>query len=540
MLQCRSNWSVPLASPEGVRRIEAALVEAGTSVQALMETAAERCFQILMRAASQNDLKARPWLVLAGPGHNGADGWALARKAAESGLRIEVVSLTSPRKPLTESQRAFALSQGVSERATLPPQGEWEHYAFVVDALFGCGQTRALDAEAAEVVSMLDGLQGQTGWQHFKRPRVVSLDVPSGLDARTGVPFGTAVKADMTLVLGAFKTGLLCDRALAYTGRLHFVPLGFLRGDPDEHDARAVRVCPLPRHIARKQDQEHKLSRGEILVSAGSLRYPGAGILALEAVHTLRTGYVRLVTKAPELRAHVLHERPETILHDPDLDLAPSSTFSRVKVAVIGCGQEAPMQGEVARVSSALPADATVVIDGAWCTPDVVTSLVHRFAQVVVTPHWGEFARLAPEPSAAYAEGRDSKATVASRAAQALGCYVVLKGPYTAVAAPSGRVFQSTRTASQLARAGSGDVLAGVIGGVLLQALHAGLPLHEAIAGAVEVHVRAAPPQREVGAGSARAHLANIEAWFFRGANTPPAAHTGLVAETPKSNPLRR
>lgn len=479
---------VPLLSPSSVRQAEETLFSWGLTQEALMELAAERVWQALRPHGDAEGRSVRV-LVIAGPGHNGADGWAVARKAAEEGHAVDVVSLAAERKPLTEVQRHIALAQGVQELTQLPGPTDLSAYAFVVDALYGIGLTHALPEEAQVFAR---GVRGA--------PRVVALDVPSGVCARTGRvlcgdPSSTVV-AHETLVLGAHKPGLLSEAALRYTGLLHFLPLGFPH--PAESDA-AVESFPLPFDFLRKGGDEHKLSRGEVLVVAGSAAYPGAGRLALEGLCALEPGYVRLVTDADVLVRHVMDTRPEIILARRVEEPLP-----RTRVGVFGCGLSEPSDLDVARWTHLLPSDTACVLDGSWCVPRVVERFRERAGTVIVTPHGGEFARLCPDVAHDLAQGRVSKAEAASIAAQRLACYVVLKGPYSVCASPEGRVFQSVRVEPSLARAGTGDTFAGVLGGVLLHGRHAHLPVLDLMACAVELHAEAARWESDVGAQEAR------------------------------------
>jgi hydroxyethylthiazole kinase-like uncharacterized protein yjeF len=469
---------VPLLEPDGVRLAEQAIMDKGLSLEALLEGAAERCWSALAR-----ETPAGPWLVLTGPGHNGADGWAIARKAAEAGVRVEVASLGAPRKPLTESQRGLALAQGAREvgqnaRERFPRNEAGETYVLVVDAMYGFGQSRPIPEDAREwIETITDG------------PRVVSIDVPSGLDARTGKQLGATVRADETLVLGSYKTGLLCDNASRFTGRQRFVPLGMrLRSEASEDAVFTASL--LPEGFARRQNDEHKLTRGEALLVAGDARYPGAGILALEALWATRPGYVRVSSDSGLSREAILSRRPETVLAPAWHQGIAATDLGRVRVVVVGCGMEAPDSQMLARFATTLPPRAVVVADGAWTSARALDALRARCAMVIATPHTGEFAHMAPESARSLADGELSKAEAAREAARATGCYLVLKGPFTAVATPHGRVLQSPLAAPSLARAGSGDVLAGWMGGILLHALHMerAAPLENALATAVYLH----------------------------------------------------
>ncbi|MCA2960120.1 MAG: hypothetical protein IOD12_07700 [Silvanigrellales bacterium] len=492
---------VPLLSPEAARKAKQALFACGLTPEAFLETAAERVWCALRsRPAPAHVSKA--WLVLTGPGHTGAIGWAVARKAAESGVHVSVVPLASERKPLTEAQRRLALAQGVCERANIPSEAALSSHSMIVDALFGVELTEHLPPEAQALVRTLERFHAQS---FAPKLPVVALDVPSGLCARTGRVLGKqnscAVQASETYVLGAHKTGLLCERALRFSGKLHFLPLGFANARAAD---AALLNFPLRFDFLSKQGDEHKLSRGEALVVAGSPAFPGAGLLALEGLCALSPGYVRLATRSAALKRRVLASRPE-IIHGG----AGEHFFPRARVGVFGCGLPEPLEEEGEHWAQAVPSEAVCVLDGAWCLPHVVSRFRDKGTTVVVTPHAREFSRLCPDIAQDLQCGKLSKADAASEAARALKCFVLLKGPYSACASPEGRVLQSLCVDPSLARAGTGDTLAGVLAGVLLHGRFAKIPVLELIAFAVELHSRASPKATDTRA-SARSHIANI------------------------------
>lgn len=490
-----TNARVPLRTPEATQKQEQALYSYGLSPEALMETAAERIWCALKSEQSKT-LSSRRWLVLAGPGHNGADGWAVARKAAEAGIAVDVFPLSADMRPLTQKQRQFALAQGAQELTATPHRDSLTSYDLVLDALFGIGLSKPLPPEAQALASAL----------HASGVMIISIDVPSGLCARTGCILGNnpegSMRAHTTFTLGAFKPGLLCERALPYTGALQFLPLGF--PCPSDSDA-AVLNFPLDFSFLKKKNNEHKLSRGEVLVVAGSNAFPGAGFLTIEALCALSPGYIRLSTQSRALQEQVLRERPEVVFSPLE-----DSFLKRVQVAVVGCGVSRPKKEQAEHMAQCLPSCATVLLDGAWCEADVLACFSKRGHTLVATPHAGEFERLCPHIAQRLAAGRLSKAEAASEAAKHLQCFLLLKGPYSAAAAPSGVVLQSTQVNPSLARAGTGDTLAGVLGGVLLHGLHAKEPLLELLAFAIELHSRCAHPTPAKRFG-ALTHIANIE-----------------------------
>lgn len=488
----------------GVRAAEGTLFENGLAVEALLETAMERVWAMLsgrFGARGARASRVSRWLVLAGPGHNGADGWALARKAAEAGLEVDVfeplsqaggsggqaTKETKHAKPLTLAQRRFALAQGVRavDASFLSNLGA---YDVRIDAVFGFGLARDLDAS---LVAFLRRLSEEESRGHTLR---IAIDLPTGLCSDTGRARPFVLPAQETFVLGAMKPGLLSDSAPSVTGILRFVPLGHedqeVRKEGKSRGDAVFLESPLhPAEVCGRGLTEHKLSQGELALVAGSVRYPGAGLLTLAAAQAAKPGYVRLASDSPETRAAALTLHPETIVSSVADALAPSAgTFARVKVGVVGCGMEPPHDEGRDAILDAFPESIHLVFDGAWCAPTNVDAARARGHVVVLTPHAGEFARAFPAEAQALKDGRIPKAEAARRAARAHGCYVVLKGPCTAIASPDGDVWQSTLANPNLARAGSGDALAGFLGGLLVSGLAKGIPVMPLLATGVWWH----------------------------------------------------
>ena len=503
-----ARFLAPLANREATLRAERRHFDAGMSESALMELAAERCFHEIARFVSlRENLRntAPTWLVVAGTGHNGGDGWALARKAVEAGIPVEVLSVGGEgheRKPLTERQRTLALAQGARERTqSLGDERDARAFCVVIDALIGHGLARDLDAGFLGVVRAFNALAPADAGG----PLRIAIDVPSGLCCDTGRPLPEAVEADLTVVIGTHKEGLLGEAAVRYTGDIHFVPLGLSREGKDGALLDAPLDLPA---LLKRAPAENKLSRGELFLRVGSEGMHGAGLLTLAAARTMEPGYVRLCSDSELLLAETLREYPETLL----LRSWPQDALERVRVAVVGCGMTEPSSEDRCALMRSLLPECAVVLDGGWCDPKTVHVCASAFAHTVLTPHAGEFARLLPALADDWKAARVSKADTARRAAKETGCYVILKGPYTAIATPDGRVWQNTTANPALAQAGTGDALAGFVAGVMLQALHANAhgDLLPALASAVWVHGAFRAPRGEAGSrGRALvAHLA--------------------------------
>ena len=296
---------------------------------------------------------------------------------------------------------------------------------------------------------------------------VVAVDIPSGIDVQTGAADGPHVHATLTVTFGGLKP----VHALGDCGRVELVDIGLDLPSTDmlEFDAGDVAArWPKP------GPKDDKYTQGVTGVLAGSATYPGAAVLCTGAAVAATSGMVRYAGSAG----------PQVLSHWPEVIAAPSAGASgRVQAWAVGPGLGTDDTGAAA-LNFALETDLPVIVDADALTilaghPDLVAG---RAAPTVLTPHAGEFARLAGFPP-----GEDRIAATRSLADR-LGATVLLKGNVTVIAEPGGPVYLNSAGQSWAATAGSGDVLSGVIGALLA----AGLPCGEAAAAAAFVHARAA------------------------------------------------
>ncbi len=402
-----------------MRDAEAAAIDAGATIAGLMEWAGDAVAETAKRMAA-----GRSVLVLVGPGNNGGDGYVAARLLAEQGIAVRVAALCEPK-----SDGAIAAAQRwTGEVETLSP--DTEPAALIVDGLFGTGLTRALDLHLSANLIRLVGAA-----QHS-----LAIDLPSGLASDDGRCLGDVARFDATLALGAIKPSHLLLPAAEHCGRV-------LLGDIGLSAVSDVSVLERPQLTAPAPDA-HKYSRGMVAVVGGAMA--GAALLASEAAMHAGAGYVALLGGKSLGGPHALVRRrcdAETLSDD------------RIGAVVIGCGLG---RDEMARerLSLALAADQPMVIDG-----DALTLIAENgIAQVaeissshILTPHAGEFDRL-------FGASDASKIERTLAAARSIGAVVVHKGADTVIAAPDGRVRVARPGSPWLSTAGTGDVLAGVIG----------------------------------------------------------------------------
>jgi hydroxyethylthiazole kinase-like uncharacterized protein yjeF len=426
-------------------------------------------------------------VILCGPGNNGGDGWVAARLLADGGRRVSTVSLLDPARLAGDAACMFARWSGPvhapSEAPALLAGAD-----VVIDALFGAGLGRPLTGEAAALVASL---------ATSARP-VVAVDVPSGLDGTTGLVAGGAsgavARATVTVTFFRLKPGHLLMPGRALCGRIVLADIGLPasvleRIDPATRTADPAGWWP---HFPRLLPTAHKYTRGHAVVVSGPAESTGAARLGARGA--LRAG-AGLVTLASPRAAFPVNAAQSTAIMVQPFTVPDGLTGvlvdARRNAVLLGPGAGL---GETTRamVAIALAGRAAVVLDA-----DALTSFageVERLAAsiagrpadaggVVLTPHDGELTRLfeAAGPG-------ESKLERARGAARRAGAVVVSKGPDTVVAAPDGRASINDNAPPWLATAGSGDVLAGFVTGLVAQ----GMPAFEAATAAVWLHGEAA------------------------------------------------
>ncbi len=413
-----------------------------------------------------------PIHVLCGPGNNGGDGFVAARRLGAEGRAVQLFLLGDREDLKGDAAKASATWMGHVHGLS-----EWvaEDDSIVIDALFGAGLARPLAGEAAEVVAKLNESEAL----------VVAVDVPSGLDGNTGKALGDALFADETVTFFRPKPGHFLYPGRSYCGDLTVADIGIpasvletIRPLTRFNDpALWLEVFPFP------SETGHKYARGHALVLSGDALHTGAARMA--AYGALRAG-AGLVTLAGSRRALEVHANHVTAVMlaeaETDEDITHILTDPR-KNAVIAGPALGVDEHSKASVIAVLRAMKATVLDADALTsfadaPQELFDLLHD--RCVLTPHEGEFERLFP----GLLENAPDRLVAARSAAATSGAIVLLKGPGTIVAAPDGRAAISANAPPFLATAGSGDVLAGIIGGLLAQ----GMPPFEAAAAAVWIH----------------------------------------------------
>lgn len=449
-----------------VREIDRrAIAEQGIPGYTLMQRAAAAALAVLRNRWPE----ARHIAVVCGPGNNGGDGYVLARLASEAGMETDVVEAADPARLSSDAARARAdwmTAGGAPTGTEVLPQAD-----MIVDALLGTGVDRPLTDDYAVLVDAINAAG---------RP-VLSVDIPSGLDADSGEICGKAVRADVTVTFIALKRGLYTDAGPDCTGEVVFDDLGMpLEAYEDiPPTARRLDTAMLAEYLPRRPRTAHKGTHGHLLVVGGDLGMGGAARLAGEAALRIGAGLVTLATR-PEHAAALTASRPELMCHGISNPRELGPLLRRANAIAVGPGLGRSAWGR-ALLAAVLDARCPLIVDA-----DAVNLLADEPAHRhdwVLTPHPGEAARLLGEETR---EIQQDRFVAAAGVMASFGGTCVLKGAGTIVHGPCDGVFVCTAGNPGMACGGMGDILTGVIAGLVAQGLspeiaaRAGVMLHAA------------------------------------------------------------
>lgn len=443
----------------------------GISPEVLMERAALKALEAVERYCREKKGTA---FVLAGTGNNGGDGLALARLLCGRGFSVEVMCVGDRRKAtaLWKKQSRILKSYPV-KTVTGPSRRE---YTVVIDAMFGIGLSRAPEGVFRRGVELVNGLEG------YK----IALDLPSGVDSDTGKVPGCAVRADETVTFAFCKRGLMMYPGCEYAGKVTVADIGigaesFFGEDPGMILCDGTAKSLLP---PRRADG-NKGTFGKVLLIAGSRNMAGAAVLSARAAYRIGAGMVKVIT--PEENRVILQKAVPEALLGTEADLEESMEWADV-IAFgpgVGKGGEAlacleKTLGESDR-PMVLDADGLNLLAESRPLQELTAEQGRAGRAFVLTPHPGELARLTGESVAGL---KEDPAGFGLRLAERLHAVVAAKDARTFVCAENRPVCLSLGGGSGMATAGSGDVLTGVIAGLMAQ----GMKPYEAACAGVRLH----------------------------------------------------
>jgi len=480
-----------LVTSDEMRSLEQAAIQAyGIPSLLLMENAGLAVFHCA-REIFHGRQEGKRVLILAGKGNNGGDGLVAARHLSNNGAEVKIFLLGKPEELQGDAQVNWQIVKAMgipcqliqTERDLNLLRVGLMVAELVVDAIFGTGFKGAVQGLTARLMTLVNEAQ---------KP-VLAVDLPSGVEANSGAVRGVCLKADQTVTLGLPKFGLLLEPAARFVGQLTVadisLPLELLRQQRFSRILLDESWCRDT--IPVRPADSHKGDYGHVLVAGGSTGMSGAVTLAARAAVRAGAGLVTaavprclnqiMAIKVTEAMSRPLPETNEGSLAKAALE--PLRDLAGDKVLVIGPGLSRHKEtGEMVRtLAAALPGPAVIDADALYALAGSTDLLRQGAYPVVLTPHPGEMAHLL---GISPAEVQADRAGIALQAARDWRAVVVLKGAKTLVAAPSGNLYVCPTGNPGMATGGSGDVLAGLIGGLMAQ----GLPAEEAAAAAVYCH----------------------------------------------------
>ena len=485
-----------VVSAEQMGYIDRTAAAKGLTTDILMENAGKAVAEQTKNLTGE--IVGREVLVLVGPGNNGGDGLVAARYLEEWGANVSVY-LCSARK---DGDRNY--KQLIERNTPIFPASEDKSYdglnkllassEVVLDAIFGTGNSRPLTGVYKEVLTRVMKMKE-------KRPSVslIAVDLPSGMNSDNGAVDPACPKVDVTITLGFPKTGLYNFPGAKRAGKVITVDIGIPPDLAKDIGTELITKEWVKSLLPQRNPDANKGTFGKVLVVAGSINYVGAAYLACMGAARSGAGLVTLAT-ARSLQMTLASKLAEVTyipLPDNDTGIIFSEAFSMIKqyandyrVILMGCGiGQHPQTAEFVKsvlfnlpyahfVPIILDADALNVLS----RESVWWQKLGR--NVILTPHPGEMSRLA---EASLEEIQKERLSIAHSYSEEWQKIVVLKGAYTIIAAPDGRTRISPFANAGLATAGTGDVLSGIIAGLVAQ----NMPLFEAAACGVYLHAKA-------------------------------------------------
>lgn len=467
----------PILTSDGMRAADRATIETwGLPGRVLMETAGRAAADAIAARFPLSGIRAT---VLAGTGNNGGDALVVARVLAWHGARVRCLVLPSEADPGGDRAANLTLLRRLADGDERIEVVSFESVAqaanapadLVVDGLLGIGVEGELREPAAALCA----------WMDRQSAPVVALDVPSGLDATTGRAAEGTPRAAVTVTFGALKAGLLLGDGPQVAGEVVVAEIGIPEAEI-ERAAAAHRATDawVAAHLPRRAADAHKYTAGTALCVVGSRAYTGAAVLSTHAAY--RAGAGAVVACTPEAARLAVDAQNAEVMVDaqPETDTgtlaeaALGAILDRATSAdavLVGCGlgradgTRRLVRALVQRVEAPLVLDA----DGLHAFAGGADALAERAGPLVLTPHLGELRRLLGDDAFAPADRVEAVRDLAAR----WDAVLLLKGMPSVVGTPGGRVFVGPPGQPALATAGTGDVLAGTVVGLMAQGLGA-------------------------------------------------------------------
>jgi hydroxyethylthiazole kinase-like uncharacterized protein yjeF len=458
----------------------------------LMENAGRGAAEQLLRFFPQ--VRGGRVAILAGPGNNGGDGFVIARYLKNWGVQTTVYLLASKKKvkgdALTNLEAWHTMEGRLVEISSADHLASIKHELsqtnLIVDAILGTGLHSPVTGLIKEVIAFINR---QTG-------PVMAVDIPSGIDATGGKVLGDAVHASLTTTFGLAKIGQIIEPGASYVGRLEVIDISIPRNLIEQAGITTYLLDPLEldRHLlVPRMAQTHKGDYGHLFVLAGSSGKTGAAAMLCHAALRVGAGLVTLGIPASLnsiLEAKLTEAMTEPLPDDAAMGCLAADALGRIKQLLAGkttfaLGPGLSTQSAVQKLVAGIIPEVNIPLiidaDGITALASASEVLKKCNSTVILTPHPGEMARLTGLTTEKVQEDRIG---VAKHFASAYGCIVVLKGSKTVIATPEQEIFINPTGNPGMASGGTGDVLTGMIGGLIAQGL---VPL-EAVKWGVFLH----------------------------------------------------
>jgi hydroxyethylthiazole kinase-like uncharacterized protein yjeF len=452
-----------IASVKEIRMLDKKAEEFGLKSEILMENAGNAAFYAIEK--EMHGVEEKKFVVFAGTGNNGGDGFVVARKLASSGASVSLFLLGDPAKIRGAALENYnRLNSFPIERYTIKffdriTEMNIFRCDAIIDAIFGIGISREIKGIYKEIIEGIN-ISGKT---------VFSIDIPSGINGDTGEIMGTAVKANYTITFGLPKRGLFIYPGADFTGKLYISHISY---PPSLYNSEDIKVqINIPIKIPERENDTHKGNFGKALFVSGGGNYLGAPYFSSMAF--LKTGgglsYLAtpkslspfIVSKASEVVALPMDETNEKTLSLKSLQKILEFTE---KVDIVSIGSGITLDEETQELSREIIKNTNkpIIIDGDGLTSISKNKEIikNRTAPTILTPHLGEFSRLVDK---SISEIKLKKIEFLQQYAEELNAVIILKGAFTLIGLPDKRVFVNTSGNPGMATAGSGDVLTGTI-----------------------------------------------------------------------------
>ena len=425
----------------------------------LMERAALKCVAAVMH----DKFNLKRVLVVCGSGNNGGDGFAIARILHERKIKVDILlaGMPSHMGPETKMNYESCQSYGIPIRSSVKD----DEYTLIIDAIFGIGLNRRLERDTA---AFIDGINS------FKEngAKIVSVDIPSGVNATTGEIMGAAIKADMTVTFAYYKKGLMLYPGIEYVGKLMLANIGIT--DESMADMKPSLKCLTRKDLSesgllKRPDHSNKGTFGKVLIIAGSENMSGCALLAAKSCFKTGAGMVRVVTHKNN-RQLLSEKLPEALIDTYDDKLDRNKLAEAVKwadVTAIGPGIGKDSIAKELFEFAFFKAAGTLVLDAdalAILKQYKVTLKKETGREIIITPHIGEFARFVDKDKKSVLEDIVGN-TVEAAKTYNLTC--VNKDSRTVIASKNGECYVNTTGNNGMAVAGTGDCLFGIIAALL-------------------------------------------------------------------------